>query len=177
MTHTIHRMRRRLVHRVAPARLTALEHDEFEGYASLFGVPDSSGDVVMPGAFKASLAPHKLPRVRMLYQHQSHEPLGTWRAIREDAAGLYVKGRIVTNVQRGGEVLSLIRAGALDGLSIGFRTQRARRDPASGLRLLLDIELWEISIVTFPLLGESRITNVGDGLAAEMRRAAQVLRA
>ncbi|HEY2069823.1 MAG TPA: HK97 family phage prohead protease [Rhizomicrobium sp.] len=175
MTPTIHRTRRRLVHLQAPAHLEALGRDGFEGYASLFGVADSSGDVVQPGAFRQSLKLRGPRRVRMLYQHFAHEPIGVWDAIAEDSTGLYVKGR-VTDIERGREVLALVRDGALDGLSIGFRTKRARRE--GGHRLLLEIELWEISVVTFPLLSGSRITGVGmkNAVAAEMRRAAEVLR-
>ena len=174
----IQRTRRRLVHIDTPAHLTTLGRDEFEGYASLFGVPDGAGDVVAPGAFAASLKMRGLQRIRMLYQHFAHEPIGVWEALREDATGLYVRGRILTDLERGRDVLALMREGALDGLSIGFRTRRARRDAATGLRTLLDIELWEVSIVTFPLLAESRITTVGtkNAVAAEIRRAAEALR-
>lgn len=178
MTPTIHRTRRRLVHVNARANFTALARDEFEGYASLFGVPDSSGDVVAPGAFAQSLRTRGVARVRLLYQHFAHEPIGVWQEIREDSTGLYVKGRLLTDLERGRDVLALIREGALDGLSIGFRTRRARRDTATGLRTLLEIELWEISIVTFPLLAGSLVTAVGEksAVADEIRKAAEVFR-
>ena len=84
-----------------------------------------------------------------------------WQAIREDAKGLYVRGRLVLDVRRAREVRELVAEGALDGLSIGFRTVRARRDPRSGLRTLIEVDLWEISIVTFPLLTGSGVTAVG----------------
>jgi hypothetical protein len=115
----------------------------------------------------------------MLYQHFAHEPIGVWEAIREDARGLYVRGRLVTDTQRGREVLALLNEGALNGLSIGFRTVRARRDVKTNTRALLEIELWEISVVTFPLLAGSQVTAVGgaDGAANEIRRAAEALRA
>ena len=161
-----------------PAQLSVLGRDQFEGYASLFGVPDSSGDIVAPGAFANSLRLRGTRRVRLLYQHFAHEPIGVWEVIREDATGLYVKGRIVTELERGRDVLALLREGALDGLSIGFRTKRARRDVASGTRTLLEVELWEVSIVTFPLLTGSRVEAVGakDDTAAEIRRVADVFR-
>lgn len=158
---TITHVRRRLAHIGAPAHLSALGLNEFEGYASLFGVPDGAGDVVAPGAFRRSLRERPPPKVRMLYQHSASEPIGVWEEIKEDARGLYVRGRIVADVQRGREVLSLLRDRALDGLSIGFRTRRARRDPATGHRILLDVQLWEISVVTFPLLPSSQVTAVG----------------
>jgi HK97 family phage prohead protease len=174
----IQRTRRRLVHVSAPAHLTTLGRDEFEGYASLFGVPDSSGDVVAPGAFAASLKMRGLARVRLLYQHFAHEPIGVWEEMREDGRGLYVKGRILTDIERGRDVLALLREGALDGLSIGFRTRRAKRDAVTGLRTLLEIELWEVSVVTFPLLTGSQVTAIGakSAVASEIRRAAEVFR-
>jgi HK97 family phage prohead protease len=167
---TIHTVRRRLAHLSAPARLAELGDDEFEGYASLFDVPDGAGDIVARGAFAASLRKRPPERVRMLYQHFAHEPLGVWEAIREDARGLYVKGRLVLDVVRAREVKALLREGALNGLSIGFRTVRAGRDAKSGLRTLREIELWEISVVTFPLLAGSKVTAIGAAsVAAHIR--------
>jgi hypothetical protein len=169
---------RRLAQITTPARIAALSEDEFEGYASLFGVPDSAGDVVQAGAFAQSLRTRGPAKVRMLYQHFAHEPIGVWQVIREDPRGLYVRGRLVTDTQRGRECLALLGEGALNGLSIGFRTVRARRDAKTGLRALLEIELWEISVVTFPLLTGSQVTAVGakDDAAAQIRRAAEALR-
>jgi len=93
--------------------------------------------------------------------------------IREDQRGLYVRGRLIQDVERARDVTALINKGALNGLSIGFRTIRASRDRASGIRKLLEIELWEISIVTFPLLPGSEVTGVGvkNTLANGLRRA------
>ena len=170
---SIHTVRRRLAHISTPALLSDLKGDEFEGYASLFGVPDGAGDVVAPGAFRASLRKRPPAEVRMLYQHSAQEPLGVWETIREDAKGLYVKGRLVLDVTRARDVKSLIGEGALNGLSIGFRTVRAARDAKSGFRTLLEIELWEISVVTFPLLAGSKVTAIGaKGLAHNLRQAA-----
>jgi HK97 family phage prohead protease len=151
--------RRPLARRIAPARLACLGADEFEGYASLFGVPDGSGDIVMPGAFRTSLRRRPPPAVRMLYQHSASEPLGVWQEIREDAHGLYVRGKLSLGVQRAREVKALFEDGALDGLSIGFRTRRATKSGPH--RCLREIELWEISVVTFPLLAGSSVTAVG----------------
>ena len=178
MTLHFEREAPRLAQFTMPARIAALSGDEFEGYASLFGVPDSSGDVVEPGAFAASLKARGPAKVRMLYQHFAHEPIGVWQVLREDARGLYVRGRLITDTQRGRECLALLGEGALNGLSIGFRTVRARRDAKTGLRQLLQIELWEISVVTFPLLAGSRVTAVGAArdTADEIRRAAAALR-
>jgi uncharacterized protein len=170
---TIHRVRRKLARTDTPALLEALGRLEFEGYASLFSVADGAGDVVAPGAFTRSLRARPPAQVRMLYQHFAHEPIGVWEVIREDAHGLYVKGRLNDQVVRAREVAALIAQGAINGLSIGFRTLRARRDAAGGTRTLLDVELWEISIVTFPLLQGSRVTEIGtkSDLAARLRAA------
>jgi len=178
MSSLIQREASRLAQFSTPARIAALSADEFEGYASLFGVTDPAGDVVEQGAFAQSLARRGPAKVRMLYQHFAHEPIGTWQIIREDARGLYVRGRLITDTQRGRECLALLAEGALNGLSIGFRTVRARRDAKTGLRHLLEIELWEISVVTFPLLAQSQVTAVGAArdTADEIRRAAAALR-
>jgi uncharacterized protein len=134
----------------------------FSGYASLFGRIDLGNDRVAPGAFKQAIARHKASGVRMLYQHDPNEVIGSWLELREDARGLFVKGRINTAVNRGREVLELIRAGAIDGLSIGFKTVRATKDKA-GIRTIEEADLWEISVVTFPMLPEARVSEVKAG--------------
>jgi HK97 family phage prohead protease len=162
----------------APGDLTEVEADGgFAGYASLFGEADLGRDVVMPGAFAASIAKRGAGGIRMLFQHDPAAPIGVWREIREDARGLFVRGRLMTEVARAREVLALMRAGAVDGLSIGFRTVRARSDAKSGVRRLLEVDLWEISIVTFPLLPAARVSSVKSfDLAKVVRRAAQMMR-
>lgn len=132
----------------------------FCGYASLFGKEDMGRDVVMPGAFAESLKNRRASAIKLLFQHDPNEPIGVWLEIREDAKGLWVKGRLMQDVVRAREVLSLMRAGALDGLSIGFRTVTGRTDPKTGVRRLHKIDLWEISVVTFPMLAEARVDAV-----------------
>ncbi len=127
----------------------------FTGYASVFGVPDLGRDVVMPGAFAGSLARRGPQGVRMLFQHDPAEPIGRWLDLREDFRGLYVEGRLNLGVQRAREIAALMQEGALDGLSIGFRTLSARPG-ADGSRRLLGIDLWEISVVTFPMQPSAR---------------------
>jgi hypothetical protein len=145
---------------------------EFEGYASLFGVADAMGDAVLPGAFRRALGAKGIGNIKLLYQHEAREPIGVWRDIHEDAKGLYVRGRLVDGVRRARETLALMRAGALDGLSIGYQVVRARKDAKTGLRLLIELDLWEISIVTFPLLREARVARVKrDGDSARLARA------
>jgi HK97 family phage prohead protease len=137
--------------------LQANEAGAFSGYASLFDVVDSGGDVVMAGAFARSLIKRGAHGVKMLWQHQAAEPIGLWTSIVEDARGLKVEGRLDLSVARAREPLSLMRKGAIDGLSIGFRTLRATTEKSSGVRRLHEIDLWEISVVTFPMLSQARI--------------------
>lgn len=130
---------------------------EIAGYASLFNVEDKGGDVVQKGAYAASL--ERLAKaggkVKMLWQHDPMQPIGVWDEIVEDDNGLFVRGRLLPEVQAGREALALLQAGAIDGLSIGYRTVRAEKS-AKG-RLLHEIKLWEVSMVTFPMLPEARV--------------------
>ncbi|MGH6763085.1 MAG: HK97 family phage prohead protease [Phyllobacterium sp.] len=141
--------------------LETLEMDgSFSGYASLFGEVDLGKDAIALGAFRKSIAKRGSSGVRMLWQHDANEPIGVWTAIREDDRGLYVEGRLAKGVARAREVLDLMRNGALDGLSIGFRTVRARKDAKTGVRHILEADLWEISVVTFPMLENARVSSV-----------------
>lgn len=142
----------------APATLGLGEGAVVEGYASVFAEVDRGGDVVAPGAYAKSLAALGKAgrRVKLLWQHDAGEPIGVWDEVREDARGLYVKGRILTDVQRGAEALELLRSGAIDGLSIGYRTVKSERLAGAGRRLL-EIDLWEVSVVTFPMMPEARV--------------------
>lgn len=135
----------------------------FEGYASLFNKRDLGGDVVAPGAFRDSLAARGPGGIRMLFQHDPNQPIGTWERLFEDARGLYARGRLATEVAKAREVLALMRSGAIDGLSIGFRAEQGRRDPRTGIRRLERIDLWEISVVTFPMQPEARVTSAKSG--------------
>ena len=131
---------------------------EIAGYASLFGAADQGGDVVQTGAYGASLA--RLAKagsgVKMLWQHDPTRPIGVWDEVREDGKGLFVKGRLILEVQAAREAQALLQAGAIDGLSIGYRTLRSEK-AGGGQRLLHEIELWEVSLVTFPMLPEARV--------------------
>lgn len=131
---------------------------EISGYASLFGASDQGGDVVQKGAYSASLKAllQENRSVKMLWQHDPAQPIGVWDAVKEDQKGLFVKGRILTDIRAGAEALSLVKAGAIDGLSIGYRTLRAEKN-RKGQRLLHELELWEVSLVTFPMLPEARV--------------------
>jgi HK97 family phage prohead protease len=133
---------------------------EFEGYASLFGVADLAGDIVERGAFRESLSRRGARGVSLLWQHDPATPIGRWISLVEDARGLKVRGRLSLEVMRARELRALMRDGAVDGLSIGFRTGRARADPATGRRHLISLDLWEVSLVTFPMLPGARVTAV-----------------
>lgn len=128
------------------------------GYASLFGAVDQGNDVVAQGAYAASLAAltAKGGQVKMLWQHDPALPIGIWDEVREDDKGLWVKGRLLDTVEKGREAIALIEAGAIDGLSIGYRTRKASKN-TKGQRLLNELELWEVSLVTFPMLPSARI--------------------
>jgi len=142
------------------------EGTQIAGYASLFGATDQGGDVVEKGAYAASLQRLSASggRVKMLWQHDPAQPIGVWDDVHEDARGLYVKGRILAEVERGREAVALLAAGAIDGLSIGYRTLQATRD-GKGQRLLAELDLWEVSLVTFPMLPEARVAAKGDAVA------------
>ena len=128
-----------------------------EGYASVFWAPDHGSDVVAKGAFAESLALRPPTRVEMLHQHDPSAVIGVWDEVREDAKGLFVRGRILDASPVGRMCAALVKASALDGLSIGFRTRRARSDPERKLRVLTEVDLWEVSLVTFPLLSAARL--------------------
>ena len=107
---------------------------DFEGYASLFNREDLGRDVILPGAFRKSLTQRGAQGVKMLFQHDPNQPIGIWQKIYEDARGLFAKGRIMTELTKGREVLAMMRTGAIDGLSIGFRVVDGIRDRRSSRR-------------------------------------------
>ena len=133
------------------------DEGRFAGYASVFGEVDDGGDIVMPGAFARSLSRRGRARVRMLFQHDPKDPVGVWSHVAEDGFGLWAEGRLVPGVPRADALRRLIESRAIDGLSIGFRTVRATREAGTGHRKLHAIDLWEISIVTFPMMAGARI--------------------
>ena len=132
----------------------------FVGYASIFGDVDLGRDAVQPGAFTKSLASRPASRVKMLREHDPGEPIGVWTEIAEDGKGLRVTGKLILDTVKGRETHALMKAGALDSLSIGYRTKSARLDKAKGVRLLDEVELHEISVVTFAMLPSATITAV-----------------
>jgi HK97 family phage prohead protease len=142
------------------------EEGTFEGYGSVFGVVDSYNEVVMPGAFKASLKEHKKNKTwpKMLWQHRSAEPIGVYETLEEDDVGLFVKGKLLLEVQRARETHVLLKHGALDGLSIGYVPVKEKWEPLQedgpNVLKLFELDLWEVSPVTFPANGKARVSDV-----------------
>ena len=160
------------------ANLAVSDGTGIAGYASFFGQADSGRDVVAKGAYGGSLSRLRADgrSVKMLWQHDPTQPIGVWDDVREDEKGLYVKGRILTDVKKGREAIALVDAGAIDGLSIGYRTVKATKN-SKGERVLEELELWEVSLVTFPMLQTARVgAKGGDLCGADMRDLAAVIR-
>ena len=133
-----------------------------EGYGSVFGVKDSYDDVIAAGAFARSLGEHRSAGTMpaMLWQHDASEPIGIWTDMTEDSKGLKIKGRLALETSRGKEAHALLKMGALNGLSIGFVSKQWAYDKDTDVRTLTEVDLWEVSVCTFPANGKSRITNV-----------------
>ncbi len=145
------------------------EDGTFTGYASVFDIVDSHKDIVVKSAFKKSLANRPAAKVKMLREHDQSEPIGKWLSLVEDNRGLKATGQIILDTTRGAETYKLMKAGLLDSLSIGYRTVRDRMDRTKGARLLEEIDLWEISVVTFPSNTESTVTAVKSESSTQFR--------
>lgn len=153
-------------HKAPSAFLLKAINDEkgiIEGYASLYHIEDSDGDVILPGAFDASLrtlgrSDRPLP---LLWQHDTTQPIGIWQLVKSDSTGLFVRGQLfIHEVARAAEAYALLRRKALSGLSIGYKVLAATRDRQRGVQLLKGIALYEISLVTFPALEAARVSGV-----------------
>lgn len=159
------------------------DEGEFTGYASVFNVEDLGRDIVLPGAFTKSLQRRPAGKVKMLRGHDTDEPIGIWLDLGEDKRGLRAKGKLILDTVKGRETHALMRAGALDGLSIGFRTVKDRFDRAKGLRYLEEIDVPEISVVTFPMNPRAVVASVkgqdehARALVAAINRVTEALKA
>jgi HK97 family phage prohead protease len=141
------------------------------GYASMFDERDSMGDIVVSGAFAKSLDKTKASgrQLPMLWQHISAQPLGPWTEITEDDKGLAVTGRLLIDaVERAREAYALAKERVITGLSIGFRLLDWEWSGTLQAILLKEIDLWEVSLVTFPALDSARITDVKKRLGSEV---------
>lgn len=138
------------------------EDGTFEGYGSVFNVIDSYRDIVMPGAFAASLSKRKSSGIKLLWQHDSSQPIGIWEDLAEDQKGLWGRGRLLTDVsQQAREAHGLLKAGAINGLSIGYREIKSEpHADKPGVVKLTELDLREISIVTFPANDKSNVDHV-----------------
>lgn len=134
------------------------ENGFFEGYASVFHVVDLQKDILMPGAFQKSIQSHQ--KLKMLWQHDMQTPIGFWHAITEDQYGLYVKGQLLLDLPKAKEAYTLLKAGVLDGLSIGFHTVESHFDEQQKATVISQVDLVEISVVTFAANPDAKITNI-----------------
>ncbi len=139
------------------------ESGTFEGYAAVFGNVDAWNDIILPGAFKASLKEHKSKKTMpaLLWQHDPRQPIGVWESMQEDGHGLFVKGRLLrADVQKGAEAYALLQAGALSGMSIGYLSRDFSIDEKNYVRTLKRVDIFEASLVTFPANEEARVTGI-----------------
>lgn len=166
----------------APLKIKSVsDNGEFDGYGSVFGVRDGADDIVMPGAFKSSLErwreKGRLPA--MLWQHNINEPVGVYTEMKEDDVGLYVRGRLlIDDDPLAKRAHGHMRAGSITGMSIGYMLNDWEYDREKEAWILKEIDLWEVSLVTFPCNEEARISNVKSALErGEMPRPSDVERA
>lgn len=147
-----------LKHLDMPFKVKAVSEDGlFSGYGSVFGVIDSYKEIVVAGAFAESL---KTRQPSLLWQHRSGEPIGIYTGVKEDAVGLHVEGKLALKTTRGAEAYELLKMGAVSGLSIGFQVRDESYDRVSGINTLKALDLWEVSLVTFPANDAARVTGV-----------------
>lgn len=146
-------------HITIPLEIKVLKKREFEGYGSVFGNKDHGGDIVLPGAFKRTLAEYKaedsLPV--MFWMHDPSRVPGKWLDMQEDDRGLYVKG-VLADTELGNEIHTLLGMKAVSGLSIGYTTEDADYGE-EGERLLKEVNLWETSIVSLPMNPKAQIVH------------------
>lgn len=154
----------KIKHLTRPFDIKAVEDNGiFEGYGSVFNVEDSYRDIVVKGAFVKSLAGWKAKKSMppVLWQHDSGKPIGVYEEMHEDDHGLFVRGKLLKDdVSQAREAYALMKAGAVSGLSIGYKTIVDEYDRETGINTLKELDLWEVSPVTFPANDLSRIDNV-----------------
>lgn len=138
----------------------------FTGYASVFHIIDSQNDTILKGAFAKTLK-RRAGDIKMLWQHKIDEPIGNFISLSEDKHGLFVKGKLMLDVQRAKEAYALLQSGVINGLSIGYSVTDADYNDEIGVRLIKEVDLFEISLVTFPANESATIISVkGDDIAA-----------
>ena len=134
----------------------------FSGYASTFGNVDNGNDIVAKGAFTKSLAERPANKVKLLSQHKTDEPIGIFEEMFEDSKGLFVRGKLALGTQKGRETYELMKLGAIDGMSIGFRANPEKQiyNESKRTRTLNEVQLLEISLVTFPMNERATVQSV-----------------
>lgn len=142
----------------------------FEGYASVFDERDGGGDIVQRGAFTQTIQKRGPRGVKMLADHDATKRIGVWEAMAEDDRGLYVRGRLLVEKTIGREAYIDLKAGALDGLSIGYRVKGGGYDGQRRARVLKEIDLLEVSLVSFPMLESARVSAVKSAEEIETKR-------
>lgn len=152
-------------HKAVSLEVKEIDSDgQISGYGSIFNNVDHGGDIMLPGAFKQSCEKLRLSdgKLKMLWQHDPSQPIGVWDSVREDEKGLRVQGRILSAVARGKEAIALLKAGAISGLSIGYKTDKCdyRTTDRGTFREIVEASLWETSLVTFPMNTEAGVTDV-----------------
>lgn len=156
------------------------EDGTFSGYGSVFNVADTYRDVMQAGCFSSSLADWQKRSAypSLLWQHDTAQPIGVYTAMREDARGLYVEGTLLKNdVRQAAEAYALMKAGALSGLSVGFYTKADEWDAKASVRKLLEVDLCEVSLVTFPANPAARVQSVKSvDAVADLKSAEDYLR-
>lgn len=133
------------------------------GYASTFGgEPDAYGDIIAPGAFADSIAAHRAKgrMPKMFWQHDAREPIGSWRSMSEDDTGLVVEGQLNLEVQRAREAYALLKAGDIEGLSIGYRIVEFTRNEDEDTWTLDKLDLIEVSVVSVPANENASVADV-----------------
>lgn len=156
------------------------EQGTFAGYGSIFGNVDLHGDIVEKGAFAETLKERPIEHVGLYWMHDPREPIGKWSIMEEREQGLWVEGKLTLGVSRAREVYELMKDGAVTGLSIGYRTRKYELDDENDIRILKDVELFEVSAVSGPANEEARIAGVKSAKdfanLATVREANQALR-
>ena len=152
-------------------------NDVFAGYACIFNEVDLGNDVILPTAFEASLREKMLHNISMLWQHDPNQPIGRWEEMRIDKKGLYVVGRLSIDTRQAHDVAVMITDHVIDGLSIGFKTRRAVQKARKSTRYIQDVDLWEISVVTFPMQPNARILQPKPEINQRIAEAAAAMRA
>jgi HK97 family phage prohead protease len=134
------------------------EKGTLSGYASVFDVVDNGGDIIRKGAFKSALQGNRV--LPLLWQHNSSIPIGAIKELKEDDKGLFFEGKISINTTQGRDAFELLKDGAVSGVSIGYIAKQSEFDRNNDVRIINEIDLFEISLVTFPMNDDARIESV-----------------